>query len=65
MYIPVCTASAESMSVSWFSTLSDSKQQLLNCEPSDEFLEWYADEVEEEWNGGREGVSETCRVCFL
>jgi hypothetical protein len=47
------------MSLSWFRRLSDSKQQLLSWEPIDELREWYADEVEEEWNGGRDGVSET------
>ena len=36
--LPVCTARQESMSVSWFNILSDSKQ-LLICDPNELFLE--------------------------
>jgi len=63
-WLPVWTARQESISVSRFNMLSDSKQ-LLNCEPKELFLEWYADEVLELWKGGRDGVSETVLVWLL
>ncbi len=57
-WLPECAARQESISVK---TLSDSKHELLNWEPNDEFLEWYAEDVLEQWNGGKDGVSDTFR----